>query len=172
MSRRQLCSLAQRLVAAAVLLSASVVTAAAEPEIRPWTDGETPLRAHFKSGTWTLVMFWSVTCSICAVETPALNSFYKAERDNGVHLLGVSIDGGARRDEVAQWMKRHHMGFPTLLGELRSIAVFFDTSTQEPFRGTPTFLLYDRSGRLVGMNTGPVRAQAIKDFIARKERGR
>jgi len=67
-------------------------------------------------------------------------------------------------------MRDHQMGFPTLLGDLASIAGYFSAATQEGFRGTPTFMVFNRSGQLVGVNAGPLRIQALKDFIARKEK--
>jgi peroxiredoxin len=152
------------------LLVAASSGAASEPEIRPWSDLEDPIAPHLTPGAWTLVMFWSVTCEICAVETPVLNAFYEQERDRGVHILGVSIDGPGMRTEAARWMKHHQMRFPSLIGELSWIAAYFAAATEEPFLGTPTFMIFDPRGRLVGVNAGPVRIQAVKDFIARKQR--
>lgn len=143
--------------------------AASEPEIHSWVERESPLQAHLKPGEWTLVVFWSITCSICASEMPALNALHQAERGNGISMLGVSIDGEAFRGVVGEWMQQHQMEFPTLLGELGSVAGYFGAAAQEDFRGTPSFMLFNRSGKLAGMNAGPVRVQAIKDFIARKE---
>jgi len=113
-------------------------------------------------------MFWSVTCGICAAETPALNAFYERERDTGIELLGVSIDGPDMRHQVARWMTQHQMGFPTLLGDLAEIGAYFTSATQEPFRGTPTFMVFDPTGRVVGVNAGAVRPEAVKSFIDRK----
>ncbi len=153
------------------LLAAAGAEATAEPEILPWAALEAPIAPHLTPGAWTLVMFWSVTCGICAAETPALNDFYEQERERGVHLLGVSIDGAGRHAEVARWMKHHQMGFPSLLGELSGIGAYFAAAAGEPFRGTPTFMIFDPRGQLVGLNAGPVRIQAVRDFIARKQRG-
>ena len=115
-------------------------------------------------------MFWSVTCEICAAEAPALSALNKARQEPGVDLLGVSIDGATLRSEVARWMKRHEMDFPTLLGELPEIAAYYQMATRERFRGTPTFMVFNPAGQLVGLNLGPVRIHQLQNFIARKER--
>lgn len=160
------------LALAVALFIATGVGATSDPEIRPWTDRAAPIAPHLTPDAWTLVMFWSVTCGICAAETPKLNAFYQQEqqRDRGVSLLGVSIDGPAMHPQVAGWMQDHGMGFPTLLGDLASIASYFSAATQEAFRGTPTFMIFNPRGQLVGVNAGPIRVQAVKDFIARKEK--
>ncbi len=157
-------------LACALLAVTGKAYADAEPRIRPWQDGESPLAAHLTPGGWTLVMFWSVTCVICASEAPTMSALHEEEESHGVALLGVSIDGTDQRPAVARWMQRHQMRFPTLLGDLRGIAAYFEAAAREPFRGTPTFMIFDPRGRLVGVNAGPVRAKAVRDFIARKAR--
>ena len=159
-------------VLAGWLLFALPVVAAASAEIRPFTAAADPISEHRTEGAWTLVMFWSVTCSICATESPGLSAFHEEEARSGVNVLGVSIDGAGMREEVAAWMARHQMRFPTLLGDLAQVAGYFSAATGEPFRGTPSFLMFDPRGRLVGVNVGPVRVQAVREFIARKQEGR
>lgn len=157
-----------RLVCGLTLAGALSTGVASEPDIQPWAGLAHPIAAHLRPGTWTLVMFWSVTCGICAAEMPALNAFYERERDSGIQLLGVSIDGPNMRHQVARWMTQHQMRFPTLLGNLAEIGAYFANATQEPFRGTPTFMIFDPSGRVVGVNAGAVRPDAVKSFIDRK----
>ena len=135
-------SLAPCIALAIALFTATSAIAASEPEIRAWAARGDPIAPHLAPGAWTLVMFWSVSCGICAAETPGLNTFHEQEqaREDGVRLLGVSIDGSGMRPEVARWMQDHQMHFPTLLGDLREIASYFSAATQEAFRGTPTFM--------------------------------
>ncbi len=157
-----------RLVCGFMLAGALGTGVASEPDIQPWQSLDPPIAAHQRPGTWTLVMFWSVTCGICAAETPALSAFYERERESGIELLGVSIDGASMRHQVARWMTQHQMRFPTLLGDLAEIGGYFARATREPFRGTPTFMLFDPTGQVVGVNAGPVRPEAVKSFIDRK----
>lgn len=157
-----------------LMLGMVVITAPvqADPDIREWLNQARPLHEHFEDDSWTLVMFWSVSCEICARETPALGAFHQEKKERGIRVLGVSIDGVQQQDSVARWMKRHGMHFASLLGPLPDIAAYYSSVTAEQFLGTPTFLIFDRAGELVGVNPGPVRIQAVRDFINRREKDR
>ena len=139
-------------------------------QLLPWPDGNDPLAGHVRKGQWTLVMYWSVTCTICAHEAPLMSQLHEEPASKSpVNVIGVCIDGPAMKSAAAEWMREHEMRFPSLLGDLREVAAYFSVAAKEQFLGTPTFMIFDRARQLVGVNAGPVRIQAVRSFIARKD---
>ena len=138
--------------------------------IRAWGAPRADLQAELSPGQWNLVVIWSVTCTICAAETPGLSDFHDNPGTPSVRVLGLSIDGANAETAVAAWMREHKMRFPTLLADIRDVATYLVGVAGEDLLGTPTFLLFNPTGELVGMNHGPLRIDKLRAFIARKSR--
>jgi len=155
--------------AAVALAGLGLSTAArAENELVTMDGQQTSLMDHVIDQKWNLVMMWSVTCGICARETPAMSQLYDDEKDGNITVLGVSIDGEAATPQVAQWMNRYDMRFPNFVGELITVASNFKALTKEDFRGTPTFILFDPTGKLTAVQPGPLKPEALRRFIAKQ----
>ncbi|MCB1757223.1 MAG: TlpA family protein disulfide reductase [Gammaproteobacteria bacterium] len=123
------------------------------------------LSQHIGKGQWLLVMFWATDCVICAREKPAISAFHDRHKDNDANVIGVALDGYANKAAIERYLGQHETTFPTLTGEFTAIADSYEQSTEEVFRGTPTYLLYTPDGELVGNNPGPLSAGAIERFI-------
>lgn len=46
------------------------------------------------------------------------------------------------------------------------MTINFAQITEEQFKGTPTFLIYNRRGRVVAMQAGKLKMQALERFIS------
>jgi len=119
-------------------------------------------------GKWLLVMLWSTTCHICEEQKPSISAFHDKHKDNHAEVLGIAIDGIDKRAQIEANMERHPTSFPTLVGDIVIVASHYQGLTEESFRGTPTYLLFDPKGELVGNNPGPLRISALEGFIERK----
>ena len=99
--------------AAALLLIFGSAPSKAEPKIGDISpplvvtelDGKTFDLRNLR-GKVVLVNFWASWCAPCRKEMPRLDAFYRAYRQNGVEVLGISIDrsrefGKARRMAAA-----------------------------------------------------------------------
>ncbi len=118
-------------------------------------------------GRWLLVMFWALECAVCEANRPDIDTFYRRHRGRDAEVLGVNIDGWARRDEVAARLRRQPTSYPNVLVDLGELAERFTDLAGEPFRGTPTFLLYAPDGKLKAVNPGRVRLKALEAYLAR-----
>lgn len=133
------------------------------------TNGEiVDLDSYRADGKWLLVMFWATTCHICEIQKPEISAFHDRHRDKDAQVIGVAIDGMENVDAILANMRQHETSFPTLVGNIAIVASHYQQLTEESFRGTPTYLLFDPDGELVGNNPGPLSAEAIEKFIARK----
>lgn len=129
-------------------------------------DGKkSTLENEVASGKWSLVVFWSHTCGICRRETPALTAFHVKHKNIDVEVIGVNIDGLKDKSKSELFMAETEMGFPTFTANIADIADDFFQLTGEPFRGTPTFLLYDSAGKLLGTQIGPIETKAVEAFM-------
>lgn len=163
------------------LITASAMTVAASPilsgsalaaEDLKTIDGDSAgLQSSLVSDKWNLVMIWSTNCGVCRKETPQLSDLYDEEIDGEITLLGISIDGLDATEEVQKFAADYDMRFPTLLGEFVTVASEYTLLSQEELRGTPTFMLFDPEGALAAVNPGPVRPQAVREFVAKRNAG-
>lgn len=123
---------------------------------------------HMQPGRWTLVMIWSVNCHVCKHETPTMSDFHETHRDSLATVVGIALDGEGSGEQVAAFGRDYDMRFPTLIGDLVSLASAYQGLTEESLRGTPTFMLFNPDGVLQGINPGPLRPKAVLEYIKRK----
>lgn len=132
-------------------------------------DGElVDLDDYTGKGKWLLVMIWSTTCHICEQQKPSMSEFHSKHKDNLAEVVGIAIDGMENIDAVRANVKSQVTSFPSFVGELVIVASHYLGMTQESLRGTPTYLLFNPDGKLVGNNPGPMRIEALEQFIGRK----
>ena len=134
-------------------------------ELDDFTGKKVNLEDKIGQGKWTLVMFWAHDCSLCRAESPAISEFFDRRKD--VDVIGISIDGEANKALSKAFLAEVNPSFPSYLSELPLVAVNYKVLTQEDFRGTPTFLLFNPEGDLLGNNPGPMSTEALERFIER-----
>lgn len=130
-------------------------------------EGDTVnLADQIGKGKWTLVMFWQVECSVCRQQEPVISEFHEKYSKDNAEVIGISIDGMERIDDVKEFLASRHLSYPNYVGDLGMMAFNYQAITEVPFRGTPTYLLFSPEGELLGDNPGPVRMEALENFIA------
>jgi cytochrome c biogenesis protein CcmG/thiol:disulfide interchange protein DsbE len=125
-------------------------------------DGNPVTLSQFK-GKVVLLDFWATWCPPCRTEIPRYVALQKKYADDGLVVVGVSVDSVAT-SVVKKFMK--DMG-------INYIVVMADDSIQDaygPIDGYPTTFIIDRAGRIVYKKTGakPVSAyeKKIQDALA------
>jgi len=119
-------------------------------------------------GKWTLVMIWATNCHICKIQKPDISAFHNEHKDIDAHVVGVALDGYDRVDAVVDYVKDNNVSFPNYVGNGAIIASHYFGMTEEMFRGTPTYLLFNPEGELLANNPGLLTVEALESFIARK----
>lgn len=159
-----------RAIAASLLLVFSSIgsaTAAEVPDLGLKTlDGQDiGLDKYVGKGKWTLVMFWGLNCPICERNKPQISAFDRERKNNDAEVIGVVINGMAAKPEIQAAINENPTSFPNYIAELPLMSVNFQIAAGEPFRGTPTYWLFDPKGELIAVNPGPVRKEALESFI-------
>lgn len=117
------------------------------------------------NGKWTVVMIWASDCHICNKEASAYVDFQFTHADDDARVLGISIDGQAKKVEAERFIERHKINFPNLIGEPQAVAQLYTDLTGATFIGTPVFLFYNPQGVLVAQQAGAVPTDLIEEFI-------
>lgn len=96
MSIRSVIAIAAWLVVAPVRVGAADV-----PSLAATTLEGKPFSLAASRGQVVIVNFWATWCVPCRTEMPALDSYYRAHKSEGLALLAISVDAGASKKKLA-----------------------------------------------------------------------
>ena len=152
----------------AVLLNLSAAAQAAGNEGFLTFDGqEASVESYTGKGDWLIVMMWAQGCHVCNAEVEGYAQLHEAYADEGARVLGISVDGQADIDKAREFIRRHDVPFPNLIGEPQAAMRWYATQTGSRFLGTPTILIYGPEGDLRAAQAGAVPPEVIDKFIAK-----
>jgi len=91
-------------------------------------------------GKVVMLSFWATWCGPCAAESPVINNMYERYKQQGLEVLGISVDGKETQGQVGEFVKEHNINYPVLLddgvGTLYGVTVY------------PTVIFVDRHGKV------------------------
>ena len=108
-------------------------------------------------GKWVLVNFWATWCPPCLAEIPDLSKMGKEGKK--IAVIGIAVRYRSD-DEVLDFMKKHAIPYPVVLGSEDIASGFGGIET------LPTSFLYSPDGKLVGQHEGPLTQEEIEKFLA------
>ena len=76
-----------------------------------------------------------------------IESLHRAFHDQGLDILAISIRDTP--DQVTAWLRQHPISSRVLLDQRGTVTDAFRVT------GTPSFVILDRAGQLVGRGVGP-----------------
>jgi len=123
---------------------------------------------YIKKDKWLLVMIWASDCHICNREAHAYADFHFKHEEKSAQVLGISMDGQAKKKAARLFIQRHEINFPNLIGEPAAIANWFEKLTGQNWMGTPTMLLYSPEGKLRVQQIGAIPLELVEKFIQRE----
>jgi peroxiredoxin len=109
-------------------------------------DNGTGLRLEDYRGKYVLLNFWATYCVPCVEELPSLNSIYDELKNNGLVVLGVSVDEDA--EAYQSFLTAHRVTFPTARDPQWTAAIRYGTSK------IPETYLIDREGTVIRKYVG------------------
>jgi peroxiredoxin len=123
------------------------------------------LRLKDLRGRVVLLNFFATWCAPCRQEIPDLERLYKRFNDQGLEIVGISLDmEGASL--LNPFVKYYGITYPVVLGT-REVVVDYGGIT-----GIPTSFLIDRDGRVakhfVGFRPAQVFEQSVLELLGKK----
>jgi thiol-disulfide isomerase/thioredoxin len=100
-------------------------------------------------GKVVLIDFWATWCMPCLGQMPTLKRFYAAYHEQGLEIIGVSLDRAEDKRKLADFVSREGLAWPQHFdgkGWQNEIAMRYAINS------APTTFLLDTEGRLVGIN--------------------
>jgi peroxiredoxin len=119
-------------------------------------DGE-PVALSDYRGQVVVVNLWATWCPPCKAEMPAINTFYKAYRDEGFVVLAVNSQEDAAT--VQTFIQANGFSFPVLLDQQAEVINRYQV------RGLPTTFIIDRDGIIRYVHTGAITENQLERII-------
>jgi len=142
-----------------------VVVSSSWADLKDFNGKPQKIEDYTGKGKWTVVMFWASDCHVCNAEVEQYIQFHQLHKSKDASILGVSLDGQAKLEAARNFVSRHSVRFPNLVGEPEEVADLYQTLTNTSWVGTPTFLVYNPDGELKAAQAGAVPAELIEQFI-------
>ena len=123
-------------------------------------DGQT-VNVHSYKGKPLLVTFWSITCTFCLEEIPALTRLYNELNPHGLEIIGIAMSYDPP-NRVIELSKKRKIPY--------SIALDINSDAEKAFgniRTTPTSFLINSDGKIVQHNVGTMNIKKLRSKIKR-----
>jgi peroxiredoxin len=164
MRRSTLAMLVPLLVASACIPDGQMIPRVGLPAIEypaATLEGDTVTLASLE-GRVVLLNLWATWCVPCREETPYLQSLYDEHSDEGLEVVGISLDTGDASDQVATFVDEYEVTYTILHDpQMRGMDLY-----QVP--GLPATFLIDREGILRWIRYGPI-LEGDTDFLGALE---
>jgi peroxiredoxin len=112
-------------------------------------DGKTFRLSDHLGKSVVLLDFWSTFCEPCKAEFPHLRALYDEDKDKGLLVVGVAMDGPETIADVHAFVKRFELDFPVVTDDDSRIASLYD-----PKKSMPLSVLIARNGHIVVVREG------------------
>jgi len=115
-------------------------------------DGNLDLKQF--DGTIRVVDFWATWCPPCRMAIPGLNELYRKYKDQGVSVVGISVDENPKA--LAGFEKDTHIEYASLLSSEQAEKAFGGIV------GLPTTFVMDRQGKVYKSYIGEVNREELE----------
>ena len=118
-----------------------------------------PVRLSDFKGKVILLDFWATWCGPCKIEIPWFVEFQKRYGQNGLQVVGVSVDDTL--EKLIPYVREMKMNYPVLQGRHHDDL----QDAFGPMWGIPVTVLISRDGKVCGKHTGLSSKDAFEDEI-------
>jgi peroxiredoxin len=123
----------------------------------PDLEGNTVRNTDFQ-GKVVLLNFWATWCPPCRDEVPDFVRLQSKYRDQGLAIVGLSLDQGGARD-VRPFVDEYDVNYTMLLAGEKTADEYGG------ILGVPTTFVLDRNGTIVKRFVGRVSSEAFEEAI-------
>jgi len=116
--------------------------AAKAPEFKVQKLDGSPVTLADYAGKVVIVDFWATWCPPCLKGIPEFGELYNAYKDQGLAILGISVDR-AGSGVVQKFVEKNKVPYDIAMATMEVVDAY------EVFTGIPTTFVIDRQGKLV-----------------------
>jgi peroxiredoxin len=106
------------------------------------------------TGQPLLLYWWASTCPFCALQSPAMEAFWREHKGRGLHMLAISID--RRREDAEAYLQKKGYTFPSTWA-----TAAFKQALPKP-KGLPITWMIGPDGRLMLAERGQMFAEDVQ----------
>ena len=133
----------------------------------PDVNGQKVDLRSFK-GQVIVLEFWATWCGPCREAIPVLDQLSRKYRDQGVAVIGISLDRKEPR-EVKKFLDSLGVEYVNVMGGEEVLEKYGQIPGLGPIRGIPATFLIDRKGvicrRFLGLTEGKVLEEAVRAVL-------
>ena len=108
-------------------------------------------------GNVIFINFWATWCGPCRHEIPDFIEFYKQNKDNGVVILGVSVDKSANK--VRDFVDEYKINYPIVMATNEMIGDY------KPGKFIPTTIVIDTDGMIQEKKVGVMDKATLEHYF-------
>jgi thiol-disulfide isomerase/thioredoxin len=108
-------------------------------------------------GKVVLLDFWATWCGPCRIEIPGLVRLQERYRDQGLVIIGISLDDSL--EPVREFYREYRMNYPVAMGDERISALYGG------ILGLPTTFLIGRDGRIYAKHMGATDISVFEEEV-------
>lgn len=120
---------------------------------------------QLQEGRWELVMFWATYCQVCKKDFINLGDFIEDNPDLPFTLVGVVVDGVEEKAKTEELIEDRELNYVHILTDYETANEFYTKNTDMQLIGTPSYILYDKDNKLVGVNPNGIDIEALELFF-------
>jgi peroxiredoxin len=98
-------------------------------------------------GRYVIIDFWASWCPPCLKSIPELAELHRKYRENGIAVIGISVDDPGKLDDraLAKFKEQHRIDYTIVRGNNQVIRDYSGSGGMS----LPTMFFVDREGRIV-----------------------
>jgi peroxiredoxin len=108
-------------------------------------------------GKVAVIHFWSLGCSSCREEMPAMDPLYRKLRARGVEIVAVNMGQG--RSEIEKFARETGLSYSLLLDPEKQSVQLYDVA------GVPRTIILDRNGTIRFKIIGSTPIELIRKYV-------
>lgn len=114
-------------------------------------------------GKVTVINFWATWCSPCTVETPQLDTIYRAYKSRGVAFVGIDTKESGR-DAPRAFVRDNKISYPIVFDENGETAIELG---KIPSQSLPFTVVVDKLGRVAGVYLGKLEPKDLTPVLTK-----
>ena len=124
------------------------------------------LNETINDGKYTLVMIWSTDCVACEEQKPMIQAFHQDYSQTKATVVGIANDGMGLLNDIKKLINKNNPDYPNFVASPDTFFSEFEIATGKKFRATPTYIMYDPTGKIIGVAVGQISREQLDQIVS------